>query len=200
MKFIDRLLSRERHTCPWWLCFTFDNPLRRLLQDPDLILRGLVQPGQTVLDIGCGMGYFSLPLARLVGPNGTVICVDMQAQMLEAARRKAGKAGLDSRMRFQRCTENSLGLNTAADFALTFWMVHEVSDQHKFLGEIKESLNPSGTLLIAEPRLHVTQAEFKKTVSTALEEGFVIAGEPAVSMSMAVLLRKIQQGFTLTRQ
>ena len=191
MKFIDRVLFREHHTCPWWLCFTFDNPLRRLIQNPDAILRGLVQPGQTILDIGCGMGYFSLPLARLVGTDGEVICVDMQSQMLEAARRKAAKAGLDTRMRFQQCTENSLGLTTAADFALTFWMVHEVSEQHKFLGEIKESLNPSGTLLIAEPRLHVTRAEFKKTVSTALRAGFVIAAEPAVSMSMAVLLRKI---------
>jgi ubiquinone/menaquinone biosynthesis C-methylase UbiE len=191
MEFIDRVLFRERHTCPWWLCFTFDNPLRRLIQDPALMLRGLVQPGQTVLDIGCGMGYFSLPLARLVGQDGEVICVDMQARMLEAARHKAAKAGLDSRMRFQRCTENSLGLTTAADFALTFWMVHEVAQRDKFLREINESLKPSGTLLIAEPRLHVTRAEFKKTVTTALQEGFVIAAERAVSMSMAVLLRKI---------
>ena len=191
MKLVDKVLLRERHTCPWWLCFIFDNPLRRLIQDPDLILRGLVQPGQAVLDIGCGMGYFSLPLARLVGEKGTVICVDMQAEMLEATRRKAAKAGLDSIMRFQRCSENSLGLNTAADFALAFWMVHEVSDQETFLGEIKESLNPAGTLLIAEPKLHVARADFNKTVATALQVGFVIAAEPAVPMSMAVLLRKI---------
>jgi ubiquinone/menaquinone biosynthesis C-methylase UbiE len=190
MKLIDKVLFRERHTCPWWLCFTFDNPLRRVLQNPDLILRGLVQPGQTVLDIGCGMGYFSLPLARLVGQDGRVICIDMQARMLEAVRRKAGKAGLDSRMQFQKCTENSLGLTTTADFALAFWMVHEVSHQEKFLLEIKESLNPGGTLLIAEPKLHVTRADFKKTVSTSLSGGFVIAAEPAVPMSMAVLLRK----------
>jgi ubiquinone/menaquinone biosynthesis C-methylase UbiE len=190
MKLVDKVLFKDRHTCPWWLCFIFDNPLRRLIQDPDLILRGLVQPGQAVLDIGCGMGYFSLPLARLVGKDGTVICVDMQAEMLEATRRKAGKAGLDSRMRFQQCAENSLGLTTAADFALAFWMVHEVSQREIFLGEIKESLNPAGTLLIAEPKLHVTRADFKKTVSTALHVGFVIAAEPAVPMSMAVLLRK----------
>lgn len=191
MKLVDKVLLRERHTCPWWLCFIFDNPLRRLIQDPVLILRGLVQPGQAVLDIGCGMGYFSLPLARLVGKDGTVICVDMQAEMLEATRRKAAKAGLDSIMRFQRCSEYSLGLTTAADFALAFWMVHEVGDQHKFLGEIKESLNPAGTLLIAEPKLHVARADFNKTVSTALHAGFVIAAKPAVPMSMAVLLRKI---------
>jgi len=190
MKLVDKLLFRKRHTCPWWLCFIFDNPLRRLIQDPDLILRGLVQPGQTVLDVGCGMGYFSLPLARLVGQEGTVICVDMQAQMLEAAKRKAEKAGLDRVILFQRCTENSLGLTVAVDFALAFWMVHEVADQHKFLGQIRESLKQAGTLLIAEPKLHVARADFDKTVSTALEEGFVIAGEPGVSMSMAVLLRK----------
>ena len=190
MKLIDKVLFRDRHTCPWWLCFIFDNPLRRLIQNPDLILRDLVQPGQTALDIGCGMGYFSVPLAGLVGQDGTVICVDMQAQMLDAARRKAEKARLDRRMRFQRCTENSLGLTTAADFALAFWMVHEVSHQNKFLGEIKESLKPSGTLLIAEPKLHVTRADFNKTISTALQEGFVIAAKPAVPMSMAVLLRK----------
>lgn len=190
MKFLDKLVFRERHTCPWWLCFTFDNPLRRRLQDPDLILRGLVQPGQTVLDIGCGMGYFSLPMARLVGQHGKVICVDMQAQMLDAARRKAEKAGLDRVMKFQQCTGDSLGLADSADFALAFWMVHEVADQHRFLGEIKDSLAAGGTLLIAEPKLHVSRTEFDKTVAVAREKGFVIAAEPGVSMSMAVLLSK----------
>jgi ubiquinone/menaquinone biosynthesis C-methylase UbiE len=190
MKLVDKVLLRERHTCPWWLCFIFDNPLRRLIQNPDSILRDLVQPGQAVLDIGCGMGYFSLPLARLAGKDGTVICVDMQTEMLEAARRKAVKAGLDSRMRFQRCTENSLGLTTVADFALAFWMVHEVRYPDQFLREIKGSLTPDGTLLIAEPKLHVGRADFDKTISIALHEGFVIAAKPAVAMSMAVLLRK----------
>lgn len=189
MKFVDKLLLRERHTCPWWLCFTFDNPLRRRLQDPDLILRDLVQPGQTALDIGCGMGYFSVPLARLVGQHGKVICVDMQAQMLEAARRTAEKAGLDRVMRFRQCTEDSLGLTDTADFALAFWMVHEVRDQHRFLGEIKDTLAAGGTLLIAEPKLHVSRAGFNQTVAVALERGFVIAAEPGVPMSMAVLLR-----------
>ena len=190
MRLVDKLLFRERHTCPWWLCFTFDNPLRRALQDPELILKGLVKPGQTALDIGCGMGYFSVPLARLVGQHGRVICVDMQARMLEAARRRAEKAGLVGVMSFRQCTEDSLGLSGTADFALAFWMVHEVSDQGRFLGEIKDSLAADGTLLIAEPKLHVTSGQFADTVSVALAKGFVVAAEPRVSMSMAVILRK----------
>ncbi len=61
--------SRSGNVCPWWLCPTFDNPLRRLIHNPDRILAGLVRPGEIALDLGCGMGYFSIPLARLVGPG-----------------------------------------------------------------------------------------------------------------------------------
>ena len=158
--------------------FTFDNPLRRRIQDPDLIYGDWCSRDRLYWMSDVVWAIFSPPLARLVGQEGTVICVDMQAQMLEAARRKAEKAGLDGVMRFQKCTENSLGLTVAVDFALAFWMVHEVADQRKFLAQIWESLKQPGTLLIAEPKLHVAKAGFDKTVSTALEEGFAIVAEP----------------------
>jgi hypothetical protein len=55
----EKIVTLNNSPCPWWLCFTFDNPVRRLLHNPEQILGGLIQPGQTVADIGCGMGYFS---------------------------------------------------------------------------------------------------------------------------------------------
>ena len=64
------------HTCPWWLLFTFDNPLRRLVHNPQEILRPYVERGDTVLDVGCGMGSFTLGLAELVGKDGRVIAAD----------------------------------------------------------------------------------------------------------------------------
>ena len=53
------------HICPWWLTYTFDNPLRRLIHNPRKMLSGLVRPGMTAADLGCGMGYFTAALAEL---------------------------------------------------------------------------------------------------------------------------------------
>jgi ubiquinone/menaquinone biosynthesis C-methylase UbiE len=188
MTFPDKLFHRQG-TCPWWFCFAFDNPIRRKLQDPEKVLAGLVQEGQTVYDIGCGMGYFSLTLARMVGETGTVICVDLQKEMLAAARHRAERAGLADRIRFKQCTPQSLELDAVADFALAFWMVHEVPDKQRFLGEINKSLKPGGTLLLVEPKIHVTRQGFNATISAAQAVGFEEAAEPNVPLSMAVLLK-----------
>jgi ubiquinone/menaquinone biosynthesis C-methylase UbiE len=188
MNLLDRLLYRKG-TCPWWICFTFDNPLRRKLQDPEKVLEGLVKEGQTAYDIGCGMGYFSLTLARMVGQTGKVICVDLQKEMLAAARRRAEHAGLIERMAFKQCTEQSLLLDNKADFALTFWMVHEVPDKDRFLKEIYQALKPGADLFLVEPKLHVSRQDFDNTVAIAKSVGFQVAAEPKVPMSMAVLLK-----------
>jgi len=191
MSLIDKLLWRTG-TCPWWLCFTFYNPLRRIIQNPESILQGLVHKGDKVLDIGCGMGYFSLPLAGMVGSSGNVICVDLQDKMLEAVRRKATKAGLIKIMEFQKCAPDTLGLTENADFALAFWMMHEVQNKQKFFQEVWGSLRDGGTFLIVEPELHVTRAAFEVTVSTALAAGFKILSRPSVKISMAALLTPIK--------
>ncbi len=61
MGILDVIFVRGKHVCPWWLCRSFDNPLRRLFQDPERILRPHVKPGFTVIDVGPGMGYFTIP-------------------------------------------------------------------------------------------------------------------------------------------
>ncbi|MCX6005791.1 MAG: class I SAM-dependent methyltransferase [Chloroflexi bacterium] len=191
MSLLDKLLCRTG-TCPWWLCFTFDNPLRRIIQNPKNILHGLVREGDTALDIGCGMGYFSLPLADMVGSSGKVICVDLQEKMLEAVRRKAERAGLIKVMKFQQCTSDSLGLNENADFALAFWMVHEVRNKKGFFQDVRGSLKAEGTLLIVEPKLHVSRDAFDTTLSIAQAEGFKVVDRPTVTISMAALLTPVK--------
>jgi ubiquinone/menaquinone biosynthesis C-methylase UbiE len=185
---IPTLHSHSDEVCPWWFCWAFDNPLRRLVHNPERILAGLVQPGQTALDLGCGMGYFSIPLARLVGPEGRVICVDLQEPMLSAVRRRAERAGVADRIRLHRAGPDGIGLGDTADFALAFWMLHEVPDQAALLAEVGACLAPGGRLLIVEPRIHVGGAAFERSVEVAVGAGFVQVARPDVALSRAVVL------------
>lgn len=176
--------------CPPWLCFTFDNPLRRLFHNPERILAPYVRQGDTVLDIGPGMGYFTISLARLAGPGGRVIAADLQPEMLEGIGRRARKAGLEDRIILHRVEPEGLGLTTPLDFCLAFWMVHEVPDQGRLFGEITALLKPGGKILVVEPRLHVRGRDFLATLETARQAGLTLIGRPGVALSQAVLLEK----------
>jgi ubiquinone/menaquinone biosynthesis C-methylase UbiE len=187
VKHLRRFLFIGPHTCPWWFGYTFDNPLRRLVHDPRTILGGFVREGQTAVDIGCGLGYFSLALADLVGPRGTVIALDVQAEMVRRARRRASRRGVAERIDFGTCTPNRLGLTAPVDFALAFWVVHEVTDRCAFLAEVRSSLRSSGCLLIVEPKGHVSRGQFAETVALARAASFDVVAGPAVRLSRSVL-------------
>jgi ubiquinone/menaquinone biosynthesis C-methylase UbiE len=176
--------------CPWWGGYFIDNPLRRLLHNPEQILRPYVRPGMQAMDVGCGMGWFAIPMARMVGHQGHVIAVDLQSKMLDALRRRAERADVADRIRCHRCDADRLNVDARVDFALAFAMVHEVPDQRRLLGEIFACLNPHGTLLVAEPRVHVSGRAFGQTVTAAETLGFRVAGEPWVRWCRAAALEK----------
>ncbi len=179
------------HVCPWWAAsLTIDVPLRRLLHDPERIVGPHVKPGMTVLDIGSGVGYFSIPMARMVGEQGRVVAVDLQPQMLDKVRRRAEKAGLATRIETHVCARTQLGLNAMADFALIFAMLHEVPDPDRLLREVHECLKPGGKLLLAEPPIHVTKRAFAAEVATAEGVGFRLTDRLRLRWSHAVLLEK----------
>ena len=167
------------------------NPVRRLSQDPAKILRPFVKEGDTALDVGCGPGYFTTALAGLVGGAGVVISADIQGWMLERVRKRLEKAGLSGQVRLHLARADRLEVpSNRVDFALAFWMVHEVPDKERLFSEILACLVPGGTLLMVEPRLHVKATAFAETVGVAIKAGFVSAGSVPVRFSRAVLLRK----------
>ncbi len=178
----------NKHVCPWWLAYTFDNPLRRFMHDPRRLLSDYVRPGMTVADLGCGMGYFSIGMARLVGSNGRVLAVDLQPKMLEKSARRAAAAGVDERISFLPCRADSLEIPEPLDFALAFWMAHETPDVGSFFAQVRAALKPEGVLLVAEPRLHVTAGEFAREVDLARSVGLQVRAEPEVRLSRAVVL------------
>ncbi len=178
------------HVCPWWLIYTFDNPIRRLVHDPATIFGPYVSPGMTVVDVGCGGGFTTLGLARLVGASGRVVAADVQERMLAMVERRARRAGLSERISTHLSTLASLGIDVEADFVDVFWMAHEVQDGERFFGEIHEMLRPGGRLLVAEPRRHVSRERFDEEVAQARGAGFRRTAEPAVRFSHAALLER----------
>ncbi|HEY6871399.1 MAG TPA: class I SAM-dependent methyltransferase [Geobacteraceae bacterium] len=185
----------SKRVCPWWLGYWLLNPLRRLMHNPDTILAPFVAAGMTVLDVGPGMGFFSLPLARMAGPGGKVVCVDLQEKMLRALQRRAAAAGLADRIVARVCTPASLCLDDfegAIDFALAFAVVHEVPDPDGFFAELSRALKPGAFCLVAEPKGHVSVREFEDSLAIAAEKGLRRVENPGIPWNHAALLKKGQ--------
>src|SRR5271157_2213809 len=128
--------------CPWWLAYMWDNPLRKYWQDPNKMFGGYVKRGDTVLDVGCGMGYFSIAMAKMVGENGKVIAVDIQDKMLEILKKRARKAGVLQRIEIRKSHPGIIGVKENVDFVLLFWMLHETPGRKDFLNQIYTILKP----------------------------------------------------------
>lgn len=159
-------------TCPWWLTWTFDNPLRRLFHDARKMLEPYVVPGSRVADVGCGMGYFTVALAELVGPSGHVQAVDVQPQQLRVAERRCRRARVSDRVRFVEASPDSLRLTGPVDFVLAFWMVHEVRDRAGFFEQLRAVTEPGARVLAAEPKFHVSRGDVEAELALAKAHGF----------------------------
>jgi len=182
-----------QRVCPWWLGYLVANPLRRLLQDPVKVLGPYVREGMTVLEPGPGVGFFTLELARLVGPSGRVVAVDIQPRMLSGLRRRAARAGLLGRLDIRLVSSDALGLADlagAVDFTLAFAVIHELPAVEPFFAEIANASKPGAGLLIAEPTGHVKTAKFEAELQAANRAGFELAGRPSIRRSRAAYLTR----------
>jgi ubiquinone/menaquinone biosynthesis C-methylase UbiE len=126
---------------------------RQREEDCRTMLKALeVKPGQTVCDMGCGNGFYTLQLARLVGPRGLVYAVDIQPEMLQMLAHNAAEAGLTN-IRPVLGTPIDPRLPVAAiDMMLCVDVYHEFSHPEAMLAKIRESLAPNGQMVLVEFR------------------------------------------------
>ena len=180
--------------CPWWLGYFLASPVRKLFSDdPVKLLTPYICPGMTVLEPGPGMGFFTIPLARMVGPAGRVIAVDIQPQMLNSLRKRAKKGELSDRVETRLAQADHMGLDDlggAVDFALAFAVVHEMPSAQAFFSETAASLKSGATLFFAEPTGHVQQEKFEEEIAAAKQAGLTELDRPTVRHSHAAVLRK----------
>jgi len=181
------------HVCPFWVGYLLASPIRAYFQNPKKILKPYIEKGMTVLDIGCAMGFFTMPMARMVKYDGRVICLDVQDKMLMALKKRALKLDVFERIDPRLTTNDDLGisdLENQIDFALAFAVVHEVPDMKGFFSQVYPALKPDAKFLVAEPKGHVSESNFAKTISIAEKSGFVELGRPSIFRSRTILLRK----------
>jgi ubiquinone/menaquinone biosynthesis C-methylase UbiE len=193
MKLSQKLLLSEPHVCPWWLAYTFDNPFRRLIHNPEKIFSPYLKEGMTAMDVGCGMGFFSIGMARMAGDTGKVISVDIQQKMLDILQKRALKKGMGHRIQPHCATPDSIGLTRHSggiDLALTFWMVHETPRIEHFVAEIFSLVKPGGKYLLAEPKVHVSPALFQRITAAAVQAGFRVLDHPRIALSHAAWFQK----------
>ena len=183
--------------CPWWVGYLLVSPLRRLIQDPARVLAPHVSEGMTVLEPGPGMGFFTLELARRVGPRGRVVAVDLQPRMLAGLRRRAARAGLHDRIELRLARPDALGVDDLAgqvDLVLAFAVVHELPDAARFFAEVAPLLKPDGRVLVAEPAGHVPPADFEASLAAAGLAGLqALTGPgrgPTIARSLTALLAR----------
>ncbi len=184
-----------KRVCPWWIGCLLASPMRRwIAESPERLLAPYVRAGMTVLEPGPGMGFFTLPLARLVGATGRVVAVDVQVKMLEGLRRRATKASLAERIERRIARPERMDLEDmqgTVDFVLAFAVVHEMPSAETFFAEAAGALKSGGLLFLAEPAGHVKAGEFQREVAAAEKTGLEVVSEPAVRRSHAAVLKKI---------
>ncbi len=182
--------DRNNRVCPVERTGSLDSRIRRWIQNPQKILKPYIKEGMTVLDIGCGPGFFSIDIAQMVGKCGRVIASDLQEGMLQKLRDKIQGTELEERITLHKCEENRIGVSEKVDFVLAFYMVHEVPSQEEFFNEIGTIIKPNGQVLIVEPPFRVSKRAFEKTIRKARDAGFKPTERPKVFLSKTVIFKK----------
>ncbi len=187
---IRKLLLLEGHTCPWWLAYSWDHRLRKLIHDPDKMIKPYVKPGNSVMDVGCGMGYFSIAMADFVGDCGKVTAVDIQQKMLDVLMRRSQRHGLDKRITPVLTRDGVPGEPGSMDFILTFWMLHEVAAKEAFARDLYSLLKANGSYLLVEPKIHTSKDVFEDEIAICRKAGFILRDNPGVGISRAACFTK----------
>jgi ubiquinone/menaquinone biosynthesis C-methylase UbiE len=159
----------------WHGAIWLTRPERAQEEQTDKLLAALhIKPGQTVCDLGCGNGYYTLELARLVGPMGKVLAVDIQPEMLHLLDLRVKEAGLANVEPIQSTPIDPKLPRASCDLILVVDVYHEFGYPEQMLATLHKALKPDGRLVLVEFRaedpLVPIKPEHKMTKRQVLKE------------------------------
>ncbi len=118
-----------------------------------LLLANLgLRPGMTVCDLGCGNGFHTLPMARLLGARGRVIGVDVQAEMLELLRNRIESQGIENVTPVLGSYHDPRLPDESCDLILLVDVYHELTYPERMLAAMRRALKPEGRIALVEFR------------------------------------------------
>jgi ubiquinone/menaquinone biosynthesis C-methylase UbiE len=139
------------------------------------------------------MGFFTLELARMAGPAGRVVAVDVQPAMIAGLRRRAERAGLADRIEARVAPAATLALDgdkERFDLVVAFAVVHETPSAETFFAEAAEAMKPGASLLLAEPSGHIAKEEFDAELAHAARSGLSLVDRPIAFGRLGAVLKK----------
>ena len=128
-----------------------DNEQRRKMLPPEQTLINLnLEEGDIMADIGCGIGYFTIPASKIVGDNGKIFAMDISSEMLQDVVVKVKESNITN-VEITLTEENDLKLeDDKVTFAFISTVLHEANEKENFLNEIKRIISPKGKIAIVE--------------------------------------------------
>jgi ubiquinone/menaquinone biosynthesis C-methylase UbiE len=152
-----------------WLV-EIENPLARATRSEQIVRQLALQRGTRVLDIGCGPGRVTLPLARTVGPDGEVIALDVQAAMLTKVAEKAEREGIRNIRLLQADVRSAEIPEESLDAVVMVMALGEIPNGPDIFPSIFSALKLGGRLLVAESIFDphfVSRATLRKIAQSA---------------------------------
>ncbi len=181
-------MKQTENICPVENAGMLDSFFRRIIQNPKKILSSHFSGNITVVDLGCGPGFFTIEIAKKLDSSGKVIAVDVQQGMLDIVKNKIKNKPYEHKIILHKAGFESLNLTEKTDIILAFYVIHEINRDNLF-SELKSILKPDGKILIAEPNFHISKKVYKEMLHTLKEEGFEIISKPKIFFSRAVLVK-----------
>lgn len=169
--------------------YALESGFRRLVHNPNRILKKYIKQGMTILDLGCGTGYFTIEMARLLNGSGKVFALDVQTGMLDLLRQKLNNDELKEKICILNNSIQSIGINEKVDFILAFYSFHEMECLDEMIQSLKEIITDETKILISEQIGHVSKRAFENIINQMKENGFVVCERPRIFFSRSVVMK-----------